>query len=243
MNITKTEAQHIAKGLTLPPDRMEEITTFCGKDGGDALSLGRYGIYFALGDLLNQHPRLADEGAHWPEAETLDLTPYRGTITSEVAFAALRKHLPCYDVRPVVALLNTSIITAEGTHSLKKINLEEACKLVTGAIINSAIGHEATAKIMDTLLGIEVPVNRQAYKSKPGDVALVFKLNGRPPEGKILTVEEMEAIGYEFYVLEHLPAHNLQDKIRAILDEQSSDGSADGAVRALLKIENILSAC
>ncbi len=57
---------------------------------------------------------------------------------------------------------------------------------------------------MTALLRFDVPVNRQAYASKVGDTAIVFKLNGRPPEGKILTVDEMEAIGYEFFVLVHL---------------------------------------
>lgn len=205
MKITKQEALSIAKGLTLPPDRMEEITVYCAKDGKDALSMGRHGVYFALGDAFNNVSTAQRIIEALPSDDSqLDISGYKGTITSEVAFAALRKHLPRYDVRPVITLLNTSIITAEGTHSLKKVSLEEACKLVTGAIINSAIGHEATAKIMDTLLGIEVPVNRQAYQSKPGDVALVFKLKGRPPEGKILTVEEMNAIGYEFFVLTHL---------------------------------------
>jgi hypothetical protein len=241
MKITKQEALSIAKGLTLPPDRMEEIAIFCGKDGGAAMGMGRHGIYFALGDLLRQHLWTADEGAFWPEGDTLDLAPYAGTIDSTTAFAALRKHLPRYDVRPVITLLNTSIITAEGTHSLKKVSLEEACKLVTGAIINSAIGHEATAKIMDTLLGIEVPVNRQAYQSKPGDVALVFKLKGRPPEGKILTVEEMDAIGYEFFVLTHLPTDDLKAKIKALVVHQAANGSADSAALTLATIGDLLS--
>ena len=33
---------------------------------------------------------------------------------------------------------------------------------------------------------------------QPGQVALVFKLNGRPPEGKILTSKEIEEIVYSF---------------------------------------------
>ncbi len=57
---------------------------------------------------------------------------------------------------------------------------------------------------MTTLLGVPVPVNRQAYSSQVGDTALVFKLKGRPPEGKILTLEEMSEIGYEFFVQVHL---------------------------------------
>ncbi len=107
--------------------------------------------------------------------------------------------------RGPLTLLNTSIVTGEGVHSLRKISLDEARALVTAApALNSAVGHQATAEIMTTLLGVDVPVNRQAYASKAGDTALVFKLNGRPPEGKILTLDEMNSIGFEFFVMCHL---------------------------------------
>jgi hypothetical protein len=32
----------------------------------------------------------------------------------------------------------------------------------------------------------------------------VCKLNGRPPEGRVLSVEEMEEIGYSFKILERV---------------------------------------
>lgn len=241
MKITKQEALSIAKGLSLHPIRMEEITVYCAKNGSDTLTMGRHGVYFALGDAFNVSIARQIIETLPSDDSQFDISGYKNTITSEVAFAALRAHLPRYDAKRVVTLLNTSIITAEGTHSLKKVSLEEACKLVTGAVINSAIGHEATAKIMDTLLGIEVPVNRQAYQSKPGDVALVFKLKGRPPEGKILTVEEMNAIGYEFFVLTHLPTDDLKAKIRALVDRQMANGSADSAALTLTAIGDLLS--
>lgn len=67
--------------------------------------------------------------------------------------------------------------------------------------LDSAIGHDATSKVMTALLGVEVPVNRQMFCQQPGQKALVFKLNGRLPEGKILTVEEIQEIGYKFQIL------------------------------------------
>ncbi|MCC5946250.1 MAG: DUF1874 domain-containing protein, partial [Bernardetiaceae bacterium] len=36
------------------------------------------------------------------------------------------------------------------------------------------------------------------YSQQPDDVALVFKLKGRPQEGQILTRAEIEEMGYEF---------------------------------------------
>lgn len=101
-----------------------------------------------------------------------------------------------------LALLNTSIITVEGEYSLKQISLEEARKLVCENELDSAIGHQSTADIMTTLLEVEVPVNRQMFVQEVGQLALVFKLNGRPPEGTILSVEEIEKIGYKWQVLE-----------------------------------------
>lgn len=97
-----------------------------------------------------------------------------------------------------VALLNTSIATSDGDYTLETIDLEEAQALVAGGDFISAVGHESTAKVMTTLLGVEVPVNRIQFAQEVGQVALVFKLDGRAPEGTILTAEEIKDIGYSF---------------------------------------------
>jgi hypothetical protein len=68
----------------------------------------------------------------------------------------------------------------------------------------SAIGHESTAQILSDLLGIDVPVNRIQFAQQEEQTALVFKLQGRPPEGKILTREEIETIGYKFQILRRI---------------------------------------
>ena len=97
-----------------------------------------------------------------------------------------------------VALLNTSIATSDGSYDLETISLEEARALVADGGFISAIGHESTAQVMTTLLGVEVPVNRIQFAQEAGQMALVFKLNGRAPEGKILTADEIEEMGYSF---------------------------------------------
>ncbi len=76
-----------------------------------------------------------------------------------------------YVPRARVVLLNTSILTCHGSFTYQP------------------------------LLGVPVPVNRIQYEQTTGDLAVVFKLRGRPPEGKILTAEEIEAIGYDFGLL------------------------------------------
>ena len=105
-----------------------------------------------------------------------------------------------------LALLNTSILTTAGEYSLTDITLDEARAIVKKHRdnLNSAIGHASTAEIMTTLLGVEVPMNRQMFIQDVEQRALVFKLNGRPEEGKILTVEDIERIGYKFQILDRI---------------------------------------
>ena len=106
-----------------------------------------------------------------------------------------------------IALLNTSIATADGTYVLKTITLEEARNNIKDRKILSAIGHESTAQILTELLGVDVPVNRILFEQQPGQEAIVFKLNGRPPEGKILSQQELEEIGFSFKSLYRLNIH------------------------------------
>lgn len=103
-----------------------------------------------------------------------------------------------------LALLNTSILTTTGTFRLDDITLEEAKNLVHNNEILSAVGHKSTADILTTLLKKEIPANRIEYTQNVNEKALVFKLNGRPEEGKILTADEIEQIGYKFQLLTKL---------------------------------------
>lgn len=100
-----------------------------------------------------------------------------------------------------LALLNTSILTTAGTYNLEDITLERAKELVRRNELDSAIGHASTAEIISTLLEEDIPLNRQMFQQEEGQQALVFKLNGRPEEGKILSAEEIEQIGYKFQLL------------------------------------------
>ena len=101
----------------------------------------------------------------------------------------------------LLGILNTSILTNTGTYELKDISLQEAQRLVQENEILSAVGHQSTAEILTTLLDTEIPMNRIQFAQETGQRALVFKLNGRPEEGKILSQEEIEAIGYKFQLL------------------------------------------
>jgi len=100
-----------------------------------------------------------------------------------------------------LGILNTSIITNDGEYALKTITLEDAKRLASKNETDSAIGHQSTADVMTTLLGIEVPMNRQLFSQEVGQDCLVFKLDGRPEEGKILTKEDIEVIGFSFKIM------------------------------------------
>ena len=105
-----------------------------------------------------------------------------------------------------LVLLNTTIATTNGVFKITDLSLEQAKQLAQDNKDNilSAIGHEATAKVMTTLLGVEVPTNRIVFAQEKGQKAIVLKMNGRIPEGVVLTVEDMEKIGYSFKLMEKL---------------------------------------
>lgn len=108
-----------------------------------------------------------------------------------------------------LTLLNTGIITNYGTYRFEPVSLAEARDLVAGFAregrpIQSAIGHKSTADLLSALLAYEVVADRRQFTQTIDDLALVFKLARRPPEGTILTRAELEACGYEFALLTRL---------------------------------------
>ncbi len=105
-----------------------------------------------------------------------------------------------------LAILNTSIITSDGLFRLSTISHAEAVEIVQDNKCNilSAVGHQSTAEILSVLLPVSIPLNRIQFQQQVGQMALVFKLKGRPPEGHILTMNEIKYIGYDFQLLTRL---------------------------------------
>lgn len=106
-----------------------------------------------------------------------------------------------------LAILNTSILTNHGTYKYDPLSLSDAKHIVYDANdpmigpdngILSAVGHQSTAEVLTELLETPIAMNRIQFAQEIGQSAIVFKLNGRPPESKILSREEIEKIGYEF---------------------------------------------
>jgi hypothetical protein len=107
-----------------------------------------------------------------------------------------------------LALLNTTITTTDGLFEVTTLSLEEAKNLfhsyAAGSGVDSAIGHDSTAQLFSTLVEGDVVAHRQMFEQQPGQEALVLKLKGRAPEGVILTLEQIEEIGYEFKLMTRL---------------------------------------
>jgi len=68
----------------------------------------------------------------------------------------------------------------------------------------SAVGHQSTADFIKLVTGIDVPVNRVAITLQPDDKVIVLQLQGRLPEGKVLTQEEIQSVPYKWFVVEVL---------------------------------------
>ena len=104
-----------------------------------------------------------------------------------------------------ITVLNTPILTKFGKYQYNEISLDRAREIAQQANgfnqLVSAVGHQSTCDILTKLLGVTIPMNRIEHKQEVGTAALIFKLKGRPEEGKILTVEEIEEIGYNFGLL------------------------------------------
>lgn len=101
-------------------------------------------------------------------------------------------------------IMNTSIIPNDGLFSLVTINADEAKKWIQGNDWVSAVGHPGTAEVMTTLLGVDIPPNRIQVTFEVGDEALVFKLDCRLPEGKVLDAEELRGLPFTWKLLKRV---------------------------------------
>ena len=99
-------------------------------------------------------------------------------------------------------ILNCAILTSLGGFDYRKSSVEEAKKLLQENGFESAVGHKATAEILSQILDTEIPQNRIQAKQEAGQIAIVFSMNKRIEEGRILNREEIEEIGYLINILE-----------------------------------------
>jgi len=93
-----------------------------------------------------------------------------------------------------------SMLTPPTTVKVVEASEDEVRRIVAQGFV-SAIGHEATAKIVTSRIGVSVQVNRISIQLKAGDVLVVFQLLSRLPEGKVLTEDEMKQVPAKWFLV------------------------------------------
>ena len=111
-------------------------------------------------------------------------------------------------------LLNAPIMPNEGIYAFEIVDRQKLVDTFNnlknnGYEVVSAIGHEATAKLLSDILNYEVPVNRIAIEFQERDVGIVVKLKQRLEEGKVLNSQELQEMidagMVEFGVISYIP--------------------------------------
>ena len=95
----------------------------------------------------------------------------------------------------------------EGIYINQKIDLITAKKVCSMLEEHtSALGHQGAVDAFNALgfFDGQLRLNRVPATMKRGDVAIALKVIGRLPEGKVLTLQELEEIGFEFYLIRHI---------------------------------------
>lgn len=82
----------------------------------------------------------------------------------------------------------------------RRVSLEEAREIVREAkeqgALESAVGHQGSAELLTSLLGVEIPFQRRAVYMQKGDRGLHLFLKQRLPEGVVLSREELEKLSF-----------------------------------------------
>ncbi|MCX8008716.1 MAG: YddF family protein [Patescibacteria group bacterium] len=132
-------------------------------------------------------------------------TPFEGVYWSPVGqelYHLNENEEPLNTVRSgKVYVLNSPILTSFGKYEYNELTLEEAKTKLQSSEIISAIGHQSTADAISALTEVDVPMNRATVNMKSGEEAIVIKVNGRLPEGKVLSKDELNSIGFTFGLL------------------------------------------
>jgi Domain of unknown function (DUF1874). len=85
----------------------------------------------------------------------------------------------------------------------RELSAKEASDMLKKEQFISAVGHEATAKALSNIFGVEVPFNRIQITLQPGDKLISITLKRRLEEGKVIrTIEELNTIGYSIWLFE-----------------------------------------
>lgn len=97
------------------------------------------------------------------------------------------------DAAPIAFLVNAFSLSMLDEDALIEVKKVEA-KVVRNYRLYSCVGHKGAAEAFSSALGINISVNREAISLSCGNLLFVGQIQGRLPEGKVLTTEEMPSI-------------------------------------------------
>jgi len=93
-----------------------------------------------------------------------------------------------------------NMLQGDAIVSCKKITLEEFRERIREAQeLVSVIGHQGTAELVSIITGVTVEANRVNYSFLCDDVLLVVVLKGRIGEGVVMSQNEAERVGVDFW--------------------------------------------
>lgn len=101
-------------------------------------------------------------------------------------------------------VINAPVLTEYGLWEFSGPLTVNNARVILEAGFVSAIGHEASAKVLCQILNITIPVNRIPIKMQQGDEALILRLLQRLPEGKVLNETELKTLDFELGLLKRL---------------------------------------
>ena len=99
-----------------------------------------------------------------------------------------------------LAILNGNVASTPGGYVWVKIPIETARIFTNSMQVDSYVGHESTAKTLSKLLQRPVAYRRTELIQDLGQLCIAFTLKKRAPEGTILTVREVEEVGYNIFL-------------------------------------------
>jgi Domain of unknown function (DUF1874). len=103
-----------------------------------------------------------------------------------------------------IAIYNGTVVTSDGLYRITNLSIESAKALATQSQLISAIGHQAAAELLSEILQTTIPPNRIQFIQQVGQLAIALKLNQRPPEGTILSKEQMLEVGFTLKLIERI---------------------------------------